>query len=715
MKKRVIAVIMAALFLLGGCTASNPPVTTGAGAAESEEATDIGTETAATALMTEAETEEQTAKYNEYGEKAMNTIEGYINAPASFPFSFKYNGEKVTGFGEGFDKISAEKTETDDGAEYAVKFLHKDSGAVFTVKAKAYCGYDAYEWTVYISNETNGNTGVFSDINAIDAVFTGEKPTLKGINGDLGDMYEPYKTDLSKRVVSRSSTSGRPTHGVFPYFNLEYGDGGVFIAVGWPGCWRADFNGKDGMNTSVTAGQYEFSAYLMPGETVRTPLSVFLCYEGRDEAANMNLWRRWFIECNMRKDTKGEPIRPATGWGSVVQGMTTHALTRTANSYLRHGIKLDYLWLDAGWYVNADGSACGWPETGTWKVNTEAFPDKFAEVSQLMHGNGGKTLLWFEPEVVRCNKDKYLKANPDFKPEWFLGTAAKGSWLEGQLVDLGNEELRAWLYSKITTALDEGGIDMYRQDFNVDPAEVWRSRDGDGREGVTENKYVTGYLSLWDAILEKYPDMTIDSCASGGGRNDLETMRRAVPLHISDFWDGRAGGYDERQTVLLSLSQWFPYFKLQVNAGEEITEYRFRSCMAPWINVNVPTISKSTPWDLVTKEIDEWKKLSELFYSDFYPLTKVSKKNTVWRAWEYYDENTDKGAVLVFRAEKNKNAQQTLKLHVKEDATYTVRDCDGKINAVMSGKQLAEGLSVTLDTPASSALIFIERYVEGGK
>jgi alpha-galactosidase len=31
------------------------------------------------------------------------------------------------------------------------------------------------------------------------------------------------------------------------------------------------------------------------------------------------------------------------------------------------------------------------------------------------------------------------------------------------------------------------------------------------------------------------PQLRIDSCASGGRRNDLETMRRAVPLWRSDY------------------------------------------------------------------------------------------------------------------------------------------------------------------------------------
>jgi len=52
---------------------------------------------------------------------------------------------------------------------------------------------------------------------------------------------------------------------------------------------------------------------------------------------------------------------------------------------------------------------------------------------------------------------------------------------------------------------------------------------------MTENLYVQGYLAYWDGLLQQHPGMLIDSCASGGRRNDLETLRRAVPLLRSDY------------------------------------------------------------------------------------------------------------------------------------------------------------------------------------
>jgi alpha-galactosidase len=43
------------------------------------------------------------------------------------------------------------------------------------------------------------------------------------------------------------------------------------------------------------------------------------------------------------------------------------------------------------------------------------------------------------------------------------------------------------------------------------------------------------FLEHLDELRRRHPNMLIDSCASGGRRNDLETLRRAVPLLRSDY------------------------------------------------------------------------------------------------------------------------------------------------------------------------------------
>ena len=631
-----------------------------------------------------------------------------LDDPATFPISFKYGKDRYHGFGEGFEKLSQEMTDAEDGKNVTARFLHTKSGVTFTVEGKVYSDYDACEWTIWLENTTEKVTDNFSELYALDWDAKGKDPVLKGMNGDLGDMYAPYTCKLYKNYVSKGTDSGRPTHGDFPYFNLEYGNGGTFIAVGWPGSWRATFKSDDNKTTRVTAGQNHVDMYLDPGDKIRTPLIVMVNYSGRDENKNMNLWRHWFIDCNMHKP-EGKRFEPVFCASSGASGMTTAQFKKLINSYKENGLKLDYLWIDAGWYTNPKGESCSWPETGTLIVDTSRFPDKFAEVSQLMHDNGGKVMLWFEAEVMRCNKDDFIEYMPGFKKEWFLGTAAAGSWLEGQLFDLGNPDCLEWLLNRIYNVIDEGNIDMFRSDFNVNPGPVWSGADDLFKDGYKENLYVQGYLKMWDSLLERYPSMMIDSCASGGGRNDIETMRRSVPLHISDFWDGNDDGFNERQTCMLEFSRWIPYFKLEVHASAPATIYNYRSSMAPWFILSVDYTNKNVDWSNARQAEAEWRQLSKYYYADFYPLTEFSKSPDAWRAWEYYDPETNSGAIQIFRGPESDTSEMTLKLCGLGSGKYKLRNADGTFEVVVSASKLKNGYTFTLPEPESCDIIFFEK------
>ena len=105
------------------------------------------------------------------------------------------------------------------------------------------------------------------------------------------------------------------------------------------------------------------------------------------------------------------------------------------------------------------------------------------------------------------------------------------------------------------------GIDWYREDMNGGgPLPAWQNNDATNRQGITENFYVQEHLAYWDALLAMNPGLRIDSCASGGRRNDLGAMQRAVPLTRSDFeFADMASVADGNQCQTYGLSSWLPF------------------------------------------------------------------------------------------------------------------------------------------------------------
>lgn len=638
----------------------------------------------------------------------------YLKKLEEFPISFKYGSIQYMGFGENFTEICREQVEKDNNRTNTVVYMrHSPSGVDFKLEINEYSKYNAMDYTLYITNNTDKTTDVIGDINAIDIIFTGDNPIMKGIQGDCGkDMYKPYAQDMScENVFFRESVSGRPSHGVFPYFNLEHGTGGTFIAIGWPGCWKAKAEYGNG-NVHFTGGQREICTVLEPGQTIRTPLIAMLDYEGRDEKKYMNLWRRWYIDCNAPK-VDGKPMEPVMLDYTLSQGQTTESIISRIKAYAEHDLPLDYFWIDAGWYTDSEGNTVEWPKTGTLLIDESRFPDKFASISAELAKTGGKLLLWFEPEVVRLDKETFLANTPDFDPDWMLGVAFKDTWLEGQVLNLGNKDCRNWMTEKILKIMREGKISLYRQDFNVDPAPVWQENDKDNQIGYTENQYVIGYLAFWDTLLKELPDLRIDSCASGGGRNDLETMRRAIPLHISDYWDGNPAGYDERHATMISVMQWFTYIQMFMYGNDSVGDfiYRARSSYAQVCPLSMDNVQICNDWELIRKLKKEWDEISVYYYNDFYPLTPWSNNDDVWTGFEFFDGEKDAGFAQLFRAEKNIEDTKKIKFYgLNSEAKYRIYDTDDTLDIVYSGKILMEeGIDITLPTPLYAMIIHIEK------
>lgn len=282
-----------------------------------------------------------------------------------------------------------------------------------------------------------------------------------------------------------------------------------------------------------------------------------------------------------------------------------------------------------------------------------------------------------------------------------------------RLLNMGNAAAREWLTDHIDRLITEQGIDLYRQDFNIDPLGFWRANDEPDRQGMTENKYVVGYLAYWDELRRRHPDMLIDSCASGGRRNDLETMRRAVPLWRSDYAYEPIG----HQSMTYGISLWLPYHGTGTVASSaapyygggytDVEPYAFWSNAAPSLGSGVDVRVREIDYDSLRRLVGQWRELSRYYYADFYPLTPYTQDHAEWIAWQFHDPERGEGAVQAFRRGKSESGEMRLVLNdLKPEATYTLTVFDTPGTSEATGRQLmTEGLHVMLPQSPSAAVV----------
>ena len=524
---------------------------------------------------------------------------------------------------------------------------------------------------------------------------------------DSGSDFEPVSRGLSaSKNRLFTSVGGRPTDGeAMPFFNLGMKDYGLVLAVGWPGQWQTEFIRDEQQNMRVLAGQQFTNFRLRPGEEVRSPLIVLQAYESDDWIRGQNVWRRWMLAHNVPRPG-GEPVGPSfTGSGSHhyehMLKATEENQKRLIDEYLENGLPIDYWLMDAGWYVN-DGQ---WENTGRWDADPDRFPDGIRPVSEYAHAKGLKTILWFEPErvtpgtpLITDHPEWLLKSQKRLPHEWQY--QANEGW---QLFNLANADARKWLTNRIDTILREEGIDVYRQDFNIRPLFYWLGNDEPQRLGITENHYVTGYLAFLDELRWRNPKLLIDSCANGGRRNDLETMRRSVPLWRSDRAFEPVGG----QCQTYGLAMWYPYFGTAITSPTKVSPYIYRSNMAP---------HSSSSFEMSKANIahfkslyDEWATVSPGFFGDYFPLTPFSTASDSWLAWQFVSSDGSSSVIQAFRRAASRESRRTLKLRgLRPAASYVVKDFDTLRAQRATGAQLMnEGLTVEISDKPGAGVITV--------
>ena len=613
----------------------------------------------------------------------------------SLPFSFSYgpkSSDELLGawkFSRTTKKLDRNRTQTTQ------TYTDPATGLQLKCVIVKYTDFPTVEWTLHFTNTGRTDTPILADILALDTKLsrgrTGEF-VLHRIKGDscTPDSYQPLDETLGPNARKRiAPAGGRPTSGEFPYFNIGQPGGGVIAVVSWAGQWSASFARDDKAGLRVTAGQELTHFKLHPGESARTPMIVLQFYTG-DTLRGQNIWRRWMLAHNMPKGAK--PFCSTCIGGFFPGIMCSEADGKQfCDRFLAEGFKVDYWWTDAGWYPC--DPAIGWPQTGTWEPDPKRYPNGVRALSDYVHARGMKHVLWFEPERVHAGT--WLAQQ---HPEWIHGGA------NGGLLRLDNSDCLKWVIEHFDKLITEQGIDLYRQDFNIDPLSYWRADEPEDRQGITENHHITAYFAYWDELRRRHPGMLIDSCASGGRRNDLETLRRAVPLLRSDYQCEPVGN----QAHTYGLSSWLPYYGTGVYQD---SLYNHHSSIAPAYGICGDVRKPGIDYAMLRQTKSDWRAVADLMLGDYYPLTEWSIDKGKWIAFQFDRPDMGKGMLQAFRRQESKDESIPVKLHgLDPKAVYALVDRCSDFKARFTGRELMEGgLSITVPKAPGDALIVYQR------
>ncbi len=139
--------------------------------------------------------------------------------------------------------------------------------------------------------------------------------------------------------------------------------------------------------------------------------------------------------------------------------------------------------------------------------------------------------LWLEPEVAGAKSLLALK--PD---DWFLVRHGKRVLKNSRyLLDFRNPEVLAYLNQVIARLVNDYGVGYIKMDYNVDSLQGTELNAESFGQGLLEHN--RAHLGWLDSILNRYPDLIVENCGSGGGRMDYAMLSRLQIQSMTDQED----------------------------------------------------------------------------------------------------------------------------------------------------------------------------------
>ncbi len=627
-------------------------------------------------------------------------------------------------------------------------------GLKITCETTTYADYPCCESVVWFENVSDVDSPNLKDVVAVDVLLpTGGDAKLTSGYGEESDPKRNYLLETVPLTPGepRSFTprEAYPSFGAFPYFVVEGRERSYIVAIGWTGRWTATFESNASGDARFVAGQKDVDLYLKPGEKIRTPrITLFAVPTGSDLT---NLWRDWFRRYVMPRQ-ENVVLRPKFVLdvfyrGELYDKVTADEQIDAIRKLRALGYPCEGLWIDAGWYLRegAIKTFVGyWFAVGDWTLDPARFPKGLRPVADELANvapgeKKGDLVLWFEPE--RVYKDNLNDENRKYVVPDKIA-------VESYRMNLTSDETVDYLSKKIGDMIRTNGVSIYRQDSNGAGPLVFlesleeKDPNFNDRKGYAENRYVCGLYRFWENLKAQNPDLVFDTCASGGRRNDLETLRLgAVPLHYSDV-----GYFDfvEKQRCHDALNRWFVYYK-NIDPHDfnfekdEYDVYKTTIDVAPFSTVRPYFLENPNPSK--RNYADRYFAVRELLVDGDYYLLQGGFTENDWSVWQFDDSRqadeqgspiskskdavarfakdapltTSKrqsGCVFCVRNEKNDEESFVVKpRQIDPTGVYRWENLETRESTTISGATLAtEGVEVFL--PKRSAVSFKYSRIE---
>lgn len=373
----------------------------------------------------------------------------------------------------------------------------------------------------------------------------------------------------------------------------------------------------------------ENSAYnLVRNEMFRTPV-LALTYSTQGLSGASRNFHRWARAYKLAHGNTPRKIL-LNSWEGVYFDINQQGMEQMMTDIASMGGELFVM--DDGWFGekyprNTDNAALG-----DWTVDSRKLPEGISSLIKGAEKNGIKFGIWIEPEMTNTVSELYEK-----HPEWILKapernpvTGRGGTQL---VLDLSNPEVQDFVFGVVDKLMTENPqIDYIKWDANMgiqNHGSNYLTKDNQSHLYIDFHR---GFEKVCQRIREKYPNLTIQACASGGGRANYGYLP-----YFDEFWVSDNTDALQRIYMQWGTSYFFPAIAMASHISAAPNHQTFRTIPLKY-RIDV-AMSGRLGMEIQPKNMtDEEKELCRKAISEYKTIRPTVQLGDLYRLVSPYDK-----------------------------------------------------------------------------
>ncbi len=501
---------------------------------------------------------------------------------------------------------------------------------------KAYADVDIIEtWTKIRNGEKNTVT-----LNRFDS---GCLPIRRG-NVWLSHLYgawaneaqlseEPLKPGMTV-IENRDGTRNSHTSHAEVMFSLDgkarENEGEVIgAALAYSGNYKLRVNTNESDYHQFFAGidPDESEYHLTKGETFTTPV-LALTYSREGLGGASRSFHKWGREYMLMHGNRERKIL-LNSWEGVYFDINEKGMDQMMADIASMGGELFVM--DDGWFGDKYKRTTDNCALGDWVVDKNKLPHGIDGLLASAKKHGIKFGIWIEPEMTNTKSELYEK-----HPDWIIKPSNREPVLGRggtQLVlDLSNPKVQDFVFGVVDGLMTKyPAIDYIKWDANMDIANHGSQYLSADDQSHLYIEYHRGFEKVCQRIRQKYPNLTIQACASGGGRANW-----GVLPYFDEFWVSDNTDALQRVYMQWGTSYFFPAIAMASHISAAPNHQTFRTIPLKY-RIDV-AMSGRLGMEIQPKNMtDEEKELCRKAIADYKRIRPVVQMGNIYRLLSPYD------------------------------------------------------------------------------